>query len=84
MTLMDAMRVIESEHPAIVHSRYMWQEEGEIVANDLTPFVDPNLFAKDAYPTCAPKLILLIGVLAKVNPSAQGFYQVMPLTQHLP
>jgi hypothetical protein len=57
----------------------MGQEEREIVTNDFTLVVDPD------FPTRAPKFTLVIGVLAKVNPSATWriLVQVMHSTQQL-
>jgi hypothetical protein len=63
----------------------MWQEEGKVVANDLTLSVDPDLLANDADSTRTPKFSLVIGVLAKVNPSAHRkiLVQVMHFKQQL-
>ena len=63
----------------------MGQEEGEIVAADITLSIDPDLLANNADSTRARKTSLVIGFLAKVNPSAHSkiLVQVMHFKQQL-
>lgn len=85
MPFMGAMPIIKAEYTAFIYSGQMRQEKGEIVLNDLVLFIDPDLFAKNAYPTGTPKSCFVIGLLAKITSSAhiQTISQVMRLTQHL-
>jgi hypothetical protein len=85
MAFMGAMRMIKAEYAAFVDSGQMRQEKSEIVLNDLTFPVNPDLLTKNAYSAGTPKSRLVIGFLAKITSSAHihTMPQVMLLMQHL-
>jgi hypothetical protein len=85
VTLMSAMCVIEAKYAALIYSGQMWQEESEIVLNDLALSVDPDFLAKNADPSGTPKPGFVIGFLAMPTPPAQGkiLAQVMHILHHL-
>jgi hypothetical protein len=85
MAFVVAMCVIETEYAAVVSFEQMRQEEGKIVSNYFSLFIDPNLITKNADPTGTPTTSFVIGVLAKTPPSThkQMLAQVMFIMHHL-
>jgi hypothetical protein len=60
MPLMNAMRIVESKHAAIVSAPKMRQEKGKVISDDLTALVNPALLSKDACSTGTSKVSLVI------------------------
>jgi hypothetical protein len=85
MALVNAVRVIEAEYAAFVHSGKVGQQKGKVILNDLTFIVDPNLFAKNTDSTGTPKPGLVVGFLAKIAPSTHSeiILQMMRKKHHL-
>ena len=65
MAFMGTMCIIEAEYSAVVSLEPMRQEEGEIVSNYFSLFIDPDLFTQYADSAGTPKMSFVIGVLAK-------------------
>lgn len=82
---MGTVCVIEAEDAAFVYSGHRRQEKGEIVSNNFTLLVDPDLLPEDADSTGTPKTRFIIGVFAQVSLSAHidSVKQLMQPMQHL-
>lgn len=50
MAFVGAMCIIEAEYAPFVGTKPMRQEEGEIVSNNLTLFIGPDVFTKMPIP----------------------------------
>ena len=85
MVFMGTMCVIEAEYAAVVSFEQMRQEQGKIVSNHLTLFIDPDLFTKNADSAGTPKTSFVIGVFAKTPrlPMESMLAQVMCRVHHL-
>lgn len=68
--LMGSMSVIETEHATVVDCSYMRKQKSKVVADDLVILIDPDFFAKDAYPLPAAEASFVVGILPQAGLSA--------------
>lgn len=80
---MDSMCVVEAKYAAFVYSGQVRQEERQIVSNNFTFTVHPDLLPENAYPTGTPKPGLVVSVFAAFPPMTFIVEQVMFLLQQL-
>ena len=69
----------------MIGSEQVREEEGEIVANHLLFFVDPDFLAQDADSAGTSKIRFIVGHFAQADLSAyeEIFAQMMRIAQHL-
>ena len=69
----------------MIGSEQVREEEGEIVANHLLFFVDPDILAQDADSAGTSKIRFIVGHFAQADVSAyeEIFAQMMRIAQHL-
>lgn len=67
---MDAVRIIVAKDAAVIDPGEMRHEECEVVSDDVTLGVNPNLFSQNADSTGTPKTRLVIGILAQATSSS--------------
>jgi len=60
MTLMRAMSIVKPKHTAVVPCGQVRQDEGEIVTNNLTSLIHPNLLSQNADPASTAEARLVI------------------------
>jgi hypothetical protein len=68
------MCVVEAKYAAFVYSGQVRQEERQIVSNNFTFTVHPDLLPENAYPTGTPKPGLVVSVFAESRFPAHGFH----------
>lgn len=69
---MGAVCIVETQNAAVVCAKEMRQQERQIVTNNLTSLIHPNLFSQNADPASTAEARLVIVFLDQALASTHG------------